>query len=65
MCMKCDWEDFLDEIDDVEDLMSSTDQDWPEDTVSGIKETVEEMQHCTNPQRTAIENIMTALERRR
>ena len=62
MCKFCGHEKFLAEI---EELLNDSDYEWAEDTLSGIAETVGEMEHCTPGQQAAIDNIVAAVERRR
>ena len=62
MCRFCNHEKFLAEI---EELLNDSDYEWAEDTLSGIAETVGEMEHCTPGQQAAIANIVAAVERRR
>jgi hypothetical protein len=61
MCRFCGYQDFLEKLDD---LLSDSDFEWAEDTISGIAETVGEMEHCTPGQQAAIDNIVAAVERR-
>jgi hypothetical protein len=61
MCKFCNHEKFLAEI---EELLGDSDFEWAEDTLSGIAETVGEMEHCTPGQQAAIDNIVAAVERR-
>jgi len=57
MCQNCDWKDFIEEIDD---MLGSDEYDWASDTLSGIRDTVENMEHCTDNQKQAVENIANA-----
>ena len=57
MCDECDWEEFLE---DINDLLDMGEHEWATDTLEGIRETVESMEHCTEAQRQAIENIKHA-----
>jgi hypothetical protein len=61
MCKFCGYKDFLEEL---EGLLRDSDYEWAEDTLSGIAETVGEMEHCTPGQQAAIANIVAAVERR-
>ena len=61
MCTHCGHIAFLEEL---EDLLRDSDYEWAEDTLSGIAETVGEMEHCTPGQQAAIDNIVAAVERR-
>lgn len=62
MCVKCDWEEFIEELDE---LLEDKDYEWAEDTISGIKSTVSAWKHKTEGQETAIENIKDAVRRRK
>jgi hypothetical protein len=62
MCQECNWEDFLEEINDH---IADSDFDWAEETLSGIGETVGNWQHATEGQKEAVANIVEAVERRR
>jgi len=61
MCSKCDWEDVLSQI---EEMLDDPDYDFARDTLEGIKEWVEEREHCTVRQRTAVENIYDSIASR-
>ena len=61
MCNHCEWEDFLQ---DIEDILDGGDCDFAEDTLRGISETVTGMEHCTENQRDAVENIKKSVEGR-
>ncbi|OGQ00750.1 MAG: hypothetical protein A2Z40_04050 [Deltaproteobacteria bacterium RBG_19FT_COMBO_60_16] len=61
MCKFCGHEKFLAEI---EELLNDPDYEWAEDTLHGIAETVEGMEHCTPGQQAAIDNIVEAVQRR-
>jgi len=54
MCDMCDWEDLLTKI---EEMLDDGSFDWAEDTLEGIYETVERMEHSTDRQWDAVENI--------
>lgn len=54
MCMTCEWEKLIDEIDD---MLLDEDYIFASDTLEGIREWVEENQHCTSKQREAVRNI--------
>lgn len=60
--MGADWELFVQELDD---LLDDRDFRWAESTIGGIRETVETQKLVTERQRTAIDNIRDAVERRR
>jgi hypothetical protein len=62
MCKECNWEDFLEEIND---LQSDSNYDWAEETLSGIGETVGNWEHATEGQKAAVANIVAAVERKR
>ena len=62
MCVKCDWEEFLDEINEYQE---NPDFDWAEETLSGIGETVGNWSHATDRQKEAVANIVAAVERRK
>ena len=61
MCQECNWEDFIEEIND---LQSNTNFDWAEETLTGIAITVDERKHATDRQKEAIANIVEAVERK-
>jgi len=61
MCDSCEWEEVLEELND---LCASPDYEWANDTLSGIAEWVEEKNHVTEKQLTAIANIKRAVEDR-
>ena len=54
VCSDCDWEDFVDEIDE---MLDSGDFEWARDTCEGIRTTVSDREHVTERQREAIRNI--------
>ena len=54
MCGRCSWEEFVEKIDD---LQTSGDFDWAEDTLAGIDDWVQREKHITNKQKEAVENI--------
>jgi len=62
MCKYCDWEDMLATI---EEMMDDDDFDFAYDTLSGIKDWVEENHHITERQTEAVNNIRESIERRR
>lgn len=55
MCADCEWEEFLAAI---EDAQNDKRYEFAADTLSGIYSWVEENQHCTSGQRTAVSNIV-------
>lgn len=61
MCDSCDWEDVLEEL---EDLCSDSDYDFANDTLESIAEWAREKKHITEKQVAAIDNIKRAVERR-
>ncbi len=62
MCDSCEWENELEELDD---LCGDPDYEWANDTLSGIAENVENRKHITERQIAAIGNIRNAVESRR
>ena len=60
MCDSCDWEDVLEEIDD---MVSEERYDFAADTLNGIRDWIEENQHVTERQKDAVTNIQEAVER--
>lgn len=60
MCDKCDWQELLSQI---ETMQESGDYDWAGDTLSGIQDTVEKREHCTDNQQGAIDNIEDSINR--
>ena len=60
MCSRCNWEDLLEQIDR---LLDDSDYEFATDTLGGIREWLEENQHCTDRQREAVENIEESLNR--
>jgi hypothetical protein len=60
MCQNCDWENLIERIDE---MVNSGDYDWAEDTLTGIRDTVEERQHCSERQVEAVDNIEESLKR--
>ena len=54
MCMECEWDVFLDEM---EEWMDEDKYKFAEDTLTDIYSWVEENQHVTERQRKAVENI--------
>jgi len=61
MCEKCEWEETLDELND---LCADSDYEWANDTLSGIAEWVKKYEHVTEKQLAAIENIKSKVEGR-
>ena len=62
MCNNCEWEEKLEELND---LCADPDYEWANDTLSGIAENVEARGHITDRQIDAIDNIRNAVEDRR
>jgi hypothetical protein len=58
MCEDCDYEDLISTIDD---LLDDDRYEFASDTLSGIHDTVEEKEHCTDNQRQAVENIQNSV----
>ena len=54
MCQTCDWQDKLDECDE---LLSNADYEFASDTLEGIAEWIRENRHVTDKQANAISNI--------
>jgi hypothetical protein len=54
VCDTCQWDKLLEEI---EDLQQAGGYEFAHHTLSGIYETVEEKEHCTERQREAVHNI--------
>lgn len=61
MCDSCEWEEILEELND---LCADPDYEWANDTLSGIAEWVEEKKHVTEKQVDAIANIKARVEGR-
>jgi len=61
MCSRCDWQEHLEEIDE---MLSDPDYDFAEDTLRGIYEWVEENEHITERQISAVSNIRSSVEDR-
>jgi hypothetical protein len=61
MCDSCEWDVVLTEL---EELCEADDYQWANETLAGIAGTIEEREHVTEKQLTAIENIKAAVERR-
>ena len=57
MCADCGWEALIEKIEGMDDSGNFA---WAQDTLEGIKETVERMEHCTDRQKEAIANISKA-----
>lgn len=54
MCDTCDWEDLLEEI---ETMCAAGGYEFADRTLSGIHDTVTQQSHCTEKQKTAVNNI--------
>lgn len=61
MCSRCDWEDVLERI---EEMLGDSDYDFARDTLEGIREWVEDEEHVTERQKTAVDNIYESVARR-
>ena len=59
MCYKCGYENYLSM---AEEMLIEVDYEFAEDTIIKIKNWVEENQHITNKQKTALENIYNSIE---
>ena len=57
MCKSCDWESY---IDDIDNALDDEDYEFAEDSLSGIKSWVEENEHITPAQKQAIDNIISS-----
>jgi len=53
MCDHCGWADLIGTIEDYDD-------EFGRETLEGILEWVEKHHHCTDRQRSAVENIINA-----
>ena len=58
MCDDCGWEQLLDDIEEMDEERYS----FAVHTVDGIREWVEEKEHCTPSQKRAVENIIRSRE---
>ena len=54
MCDDCNWHELLEEI---EEMQATGGYEFAHHTLSGIYETVEANEHCTERQREAVNNI--------
>ena len=54
MCEECNWEELVSEI---AEMLDDSDFDFALDTLEGIEEWVLDNEHCTENQKTAVENI--------
>jgi hypothetical protein len=54
MCVDCDWEGTIEQIEDME---ADSDYDFAADTLDGIKAWVKENSHVTENQKRAVNNI--------
>lgn len=67
MCLHCDWEKWLQTIDDMteaEDDRGVAVFDWAGDTLTKICVWVQEHGHITDKQKQAIRNIATSMIRK-
>jgi len=60
MCDSCDWEDTLEWIDEILGMERAQ---FAQDTLESIRDWIEENEHCTEGQKTAIGNIEAAATR--
>lgn len=54
MCIHCNWEELLEEIDE---LIDNPRLEFAQDILEGIQDWVSENEHCTDNQKEAIDNI--------
>lgn len=54
MCDSCNWNDLLEEI---EEMREDDRYGFASETLEGIRDWVENQEHCTDGQRSAVENI--------
>lgn len=54
MCIYCDWEELLEDIDD---MLEGEKYEFAMDTLEGIYEWVLRAEHCTEAQKEAVDNI--------
>jgi Arc/MetJ-type ribon-helix-helix transcriptional regulator len=57
MCASCGWAALADEIDE---MVTSGRYEWAENTLDGIRESVEAHEHASERQREAVQNIKAA-----
>ena len=55
MCDFCDWEELLDEIDE---MLEEEIYEFAVDTLEGIRDWVSDNEHCTEAQKDAVKNIL-------
>lgn len=54
MCTKCDWEIY---IDDINEMLADPNYEFAEETLDGIHTWIEKNNHITDKQISAIDNI--------
>ena len=59
VCQSCDWEEALDEIDE---MLDDERYSFAVDTLEGIKEWVAKAEHVTDKQKEAVDNIRGSVE---
>ena len=59
MCADCGWEDLLEQI---EELREDERYEFAAETLEGIDEWVNRNEHCTDGQRSVVENIRRGRE---
>lgn len=62
MCKTCGWEDLLEQISDLRDDPENR-FSFADETLEGIYDWVQEHEHCTEKQQTAVSNIERSVER--
>jgi len=62
MCDDCGWEEVLSQIDE---LLNDDDALFAEDTLSGIRDFIIDKEHVTTGQCSAVDNIQSAVDRRK
>ena len=55
MCEECGWEELASVVDE---MLDDTDFEFAMDILEGIRDWVVVNEHCTEPQKEAVENIM-------
>jgi len=59
MCEKCDWEEYLEGMDN---MMEDPDYEFALETIEGIHNWVENKSHITDKQKEAVDNIKESVE---
>ena len=54
MCDECGWEEV---VADIEDLLNKGNASYSEEFLENVHEWIEENEHCTDKQRSAVERI--------